>query len=286
MFEPVLLRTFLTVARTLSFTEAARSLGLSQPTVSQHVRRLEDVAGRQLVVRDTRAVALTDNGEAMAGFARTILAAHDQAASYFTGTAMRGRLRFGAADDLALTHLPRVLRNFRELYPQINLELTVTQSGQLIRRLQSGQLDLVYVKQAAGEHSGRLVRRDRLVWVGLENTRLEPDGPVPLIVYQAPSLSRAAAIGALEAAGRTWRITCNTREVNGVLAAVRAGIGIAVMGQSLIPPDLVALSARFELPELGDLDMALLANPRAEKGPIDALSSAILGQAPDGRSSS
>ncbi|MGI8868061.1 MAG: LysR family transcriptional regulator [Mycobacteriales bacterium] len=286
MFEPVLLRTFLTVARTLSFTEAARSLGLSQPTVSQHVRRLEDVAGRQLVVRDTRAVALTDNGEAMAGFARTILAAHDQAASYFTGTAMRGRLRFGAADDLALTHLPRVLRNFRELYPQINLELTVTQSGQLIRRLQSGQLDLVYVKQAAGEHSGRLVRRDRLVWVGLENTRLEPDGPVPLIVYQAPSLSRAAAIGALEAAGRTWRITCNTREVNGVLAAVRAGIGIAVMGQSLIPPDLVALSARFELPELGDLDMALLANPRAAKGPIDALSSAILGQAPDGRSSS
>lgn len=286
MFEPVLLRTFLSVSRTLSFTEAARSLGLSQPTVSQHVRRLEDAAGRQLLLRDTRAVALTDNGEAMAGFARRILAAHDEATSYFTGSAMRGRLRFGAADDLALTQLPRMLRNFRELYPRINLELTVTQSGQLHRRLQSGHLDLIYVKQALGESGGRLVRRDRMVWVGLANTKIEPDGPVPLITYQAPSLSRAAAVRALEAAGRTWRITCNTREVNGVLAAVRAGIGIAVFAQSLIPADLAQLSAQTGLPELGDLDIVLIANPQSAAAPVEALSSAILGRPAEDRAGS
>ncbi len=277
MFDPVLLRTFLAVARSLSFTEAGRALGLSQPTVSQHVRRLEDAAGRQLVTRDTRVVALTDNGEAMAGFARTILAAHDVATSYFTGSAMRGRLRFGAADDLALTQLPRILHNFRELHPQINLELTVTQSGHLMRRLASGHLDLIYVKQALGEGLGTLVRRDRLVWVGLESTRIEPTGPVPLITYQAPSLSRAAAVGALEASGRTWRITCNTREVNGVLAAVRAGIGIAVFAQSLIPPDLVQLSAQWGLPELGDIEIVLIANQRTASDAVRALSSAILG---------
>ncbi|MBO0883765.1 MAG: LysR family transcriptional regulator, partial [Mycobacterium sp.] len=169
MFDPTLLRTFVVVAQTLSFTQAARQLGLSQPTVSQHVRRLEEQAGRQLLLRDTRAVTLTDNGEAMAGFARTILAANDAATSYFTGSAMRGRLRFGAADDLALTQLPRILRDFRQLYPQINLELTVTQSGSLQRRLHSGHLDLIFVKQPPGENEGRVVRRDRMVWVGLES---------------------------------------------------------------------------------------------------------------------
>lgn len=277
MFDPTQLRTFLTVAQTLSFTQAGHQLGLSQPTVSQHIRRLEAAAGRQLLQRDTRAVSLTDNGEAMAGFARTILAAHDAASSYFTGSAMRGRLRFGAADDLALTQLPRILRDFRQLYPQINLELTVTQSGNLQRRLRSGHLDLIFIKQSPGENEGRLVRRERLVWVGLESTKLDPTQPVPLISYQAPSLSRAAAVQALEGVGRTWRITCNTREVNGILAAVRAGIGIAVFAQSLIPPDLVRLSAQWDLPELGDVDIALVANRLADPGPVEALTSAILG---------
>ena len=60
-FDPVLLRTFLTVATGLSFTRAAEQLGLSQPTVSQHVRRLEEACRRQLLRRDTRSVALTDN---------------------------------------------------------------------------------------------------------------------------------------------------------------------------------------------------------------------------------
>lgn len=276
MFDPVLLRSFVAVAETLSFTQAAQRLGLSQPTVSQHIRKLELVAGRHLVTRDTRVVALTDNGEAMLGFARTILAAQDQAANYFTGSAMRGRLRFGSADDLALTQLPGILRDFRQLYPQINLELTVSQSPALLKRLLAGQLDLVFIKQDPGSPDGQVVRRDRMVWVGHKSVQLDADAPVPLIAYQAPSLSRAYAIASLEAVGRTWRITCNVKEVNGVLAAVRAGIGISVFPQSLIPADLAQVSASFELPQLGDVDFALRDNPSAPRGPVEALSAAIM----------
>ena len=276
MFDPVLRRSFVAVAETRSFTQSAHQLSLSQPTVSQHIRKLELAAGRNLVTRDTRSVALTDNGEAMLGFARTILAAQDQAQSYFTGSAMRGRLRFGSADDLALTQLPGILRDFRQLYPQINLELTVSQSPTLLRRLAAGALDLVFIKQDPGSTEGRLVRRDRMVWLGHRSMTLDRDAPVPLIAYQAPSLSRMYAIRSLESVGRMWRITCNVKEVNGVLAAVRAGIGIAVFPQSLIPPDLAQVSANYELPELGDVDFSLLDNPSAPRGPIDALTAAIL----------
>jgi DNA-binding transcriptional LysR family regulator len=276
VFDPVLLRTFVALAETLSFTQAGARLQLSQPTVSQHVRRLEKAAGRALVARDTRAVRLTDNGEAMLGFARSILAAEDQAVTYFTGSAMRGRLRFGAADDLALTQLPQVLRDFRQLYPQINLELTVAQSGTLARRLHAGQLDLAFLKQDSGTPQGRLVRRDSLAWVAHQDLRVEEAAPVPLIAYPTPSLSRAYAIAALEQAGRTWRVTCNVREVKGVLAAARAGIGIAVFARSLIPGDLTEVTNGAALPPLGTVDFVLLDNPRAAREPVEALASAIL----------
>ena len=278
MFDPDLLATFLAVAETGSFTRAAERLGVSQPTVSQHVARLEKAAGRILVDRDTRQVRLTDNGDAMAGFARSILAAHAAADSYFSGTAMRGRLRFGAADDLAITQLPSILRDFRQAYPQINLELTVSQSTPLHRRLKAGQLDLIFIKQMAGSPEGDRVSTDDLVWMGLDKTELAPDDPVPLIAYQDPSISKQMAIDALEEAGRVWRITCNTREVNGVLAAVRAGLGVAPFPRTIIPNDLVKVTNRLGLPELGQVEFSLLANPRAAAEPVAALTRTIMGR--------
>src|SRR5690606_41111675 len=87
----------------------------------------------------------------------------------------------------------------------------------------------------------------------------------PHIGYQAPSFSRDAAIRALEEAGRTWRITCNVREVNGALAALRAGIGIAVFPRLLIPDDLVEITGTIELPRLGEVALASLSNPRSSR---------------------
>jgi DNA-binding transcriptional LysR family regulator len=122
---------------------------------------------------------------------------------------------------------------------------------------------------------GQLVRRDRLVWVAAEGTRVEPDEPVPLVVYQAPSLSRSVAAQALQDAGRPSRITCTVRGVNGVLAAVRAGIGIAAMAKTLTPTDLVEVPATSRLPKLPNLDLVLLTNPQAPTAPAAALTSAI-----------
>jgi DNA-binding transcriptional LysR family regulator len=277
-FDPAHLRSFLAVAEHLSFTLAAERLGLAQPTVSQHVAKLEKAAGRMLLVRDTHGVRLTDNGDAMAGFARAILAAHDDAARYFRGEAMRGRLRFGTADDLAITGLPKILREFRRAYPQLNLELTVSQSDDLYRRLKAGQLDLVFIKWVAGAQDGTVVRHDSFSWVGVEQTALDPADPVPLVVYPAPSLSRSLAIQALEASGRTWKVTCSTKQIAGVLAAIRAGLGVGVMPTTLVPDDLAVITHRFDLPPVGDVDFTLIRNPLANSAAADALTDAILGR--------
>ena len=152
----------------------------------------------------------------------------------------------------------------------------MTQSGVLYRRLMANHLDLVFINQQADLGRGRLVRRDRLAWVGLERTQLDPAQPLPLITYHAPSWGRSIAINALESAHRTWRITCNTREINGLLAATRAGIGICVLAKSRVPADLRILSGRFDLPALPDVEMALVDNPRAAQEPVAALSRAIV----------
>jgi DNA-binding transcriptional LysR family regulator len=279
VYDPELLRTFLAVTQSLSFTRAAESLGIRQPTVSQHIRRLEEQVGRPLFVRDTRSVALTSDGEAMAGFAREILAAQERAVGFFTGSHLQGRLRFGVTDDLALTPLPRILRDFRQLYPRIDLELTVLQNESLVRRIESGHLDVAFVKRNPSSPTslrGQLVRRDQMVWTGIDGLRLDSDQPVPLVVYQAPSLSRSVSVQALEKVGRGSRITCTVRGVNGVLAAVRAGLGIAVMARTLMPSDLVELPTSLGLPKLPHLDLVLLTTKRAPAEPAKALTSAIL----------
>lgn len=278
LFDPELLRTFLAVAQSLNFTQAAARLGLRQPTVSQQIRKLEDTVGRPLFIRDTRRVTLTADGEALAGFARTILAAHEQAAGYFTGSGLAGRLRLGVTDDIALTQVPRILRDFRQLYPRIDLELTVSQSSTLQRRIASGHLDLAFVKQPAGplDRRSRLVRRDRLVWASIAGTVVDSDRPVPLVVYQAPSASRSLAVQALEEIGRDYRITCTVRGVNGVIAAVRAGLGIAVVARSLFPGDFVELPRSADLPSLGEMDLVLLRSEHAASEPVRALTAAIL----------
>ena len=223
MYDPTLLRTFLAVAGAGSFTAAGQQLGLSQPTVSQHIRRLEESVGRPLILRDTRDVRLTDAGDALTGFARSILASHAAAERYFESGATKGRLRFGAADDLAITQLPRILRHFRSSNPQVSLELSVGQSEALVRRLAAGQLDLVFVKQpvGAGASEGALVLRDAFVWVADESVVVEADAPVPLVAYRAPSPSRRMAIAALEAEGRRWRITCTVRDLVALLVGAR-----------------------------------------------------------------
>ncbi|MFI7007740.1 LysR substrate-binding domain-containing protein [Streptomyces sp. NPDC050145] len=274
MYDPGQLRTFLAVAQTLSFTQAARRLGLRQSTVSQHVRRLEDATGRTLFTRDTHSVELTEDGEAMLGFARRILEVHEQATSFFTGTRLRGRLRFGASEDFVLTRLPEILEAFRVEHPEVDLELTVELSGTLHAQLDAGRLDLVLAKRRPQDPRGTSVWRDRLVWIGSERLRIDPERPVPLIVYPPPGISRALAMEALERHGRAWRIACTSGSLNGLVAAARAGLGVMAHSRGLVPPGLVRVPERAGLPELGEVDFVLRGTK--EEGPARALGAAIL----------
>ncbi|MFC0529947.1 LysR family transcriptional regulator [Phytohabitans kaempferiae] len=274
MFDAAHLRSFLAVAQSLSFTQAARRLDLRQSTVSQHVQRLEAAVGRRLLDRDTHGVALTADGEAMVGFATAILEVGERAMRHFAGPPLHGVVRFGVSEDLVQTDLPEILRAFSRSHPGVELDLTVALSGSLHQRLAGGDLDLVLAKRVAGDQPGQVVWRDRFVWVGAPDVQVDPARPVPLVAYPPPSISRARAIAALTAAGREWRLACVSGSLGGLRAAALAGQGVLAHTAGLVPSGLVRLGARAGLPDLGEVEFVLMGR---EDGAAGALGTAIRG---------
>lgn len=263
------LRTFLAVAETGGFSRAARALELGQPTVSQHIRKLESVVGRSLLTRDSHTVELTGDGEAMVGFARGILGSQQQALDYFAGPEPSGRVRLGVSEDLVTGWLTDIAQRFQRKYPRIDLDLTAGLSAPLHDRLARGELDMALIKQPDGEPSGRVLWRDELVWVGRPDTEIVPGDPVPLVVYPEPSITRARALSALQQGQRSWRISCNADRLNGLSMAVRAGLGVAVFARSVIPDGLVPLD--YGLPELEPIEFVLSGRDPVHGTPMSAL---------------
>jgi DNA-binding transcriptional LysR family regulator len=249
---------------------------LRQSTVSQHIRKLEDEAGRRLFVRDTHSVTMTADGEAMIEFARSILAANERAERYLADSELRGRLRFGASEDFVTSLLPEVLREFVRTHPLVEFELTVGLSGELHEKLERGELDLVCGKRRPGEDRGRVVWRDRLAWVSGDLLGFDPSMPVPLLLYSPPSITRDIVLAALERSARPWRIVCTSGSLSGLRAAALAGLGVTIFAADLIPAGLAEIAAGHGLPDLGTVEFVLLGSRKVLSGPAAQLADAIL----------
>ncbi|MCG8917168.1 LysR substrate-binding domain-containing protein [Actinokineospora sp. PR83] len=272
MIDPALLRTFLSVAEAGGFTEAARRLGMGQSTVSQHVRRLEALVGCVLFERDTHSVRLTGDGETMTGFARGIMDQQDRALRYFARPGPRGRVRFGVCEDFLLGHAADVLSRFRGAHPDVDLELSVELSAVLHRRLAEGELDLIVAKRETGHG----IRRDPLLWVGGPGLRPVSGEPLPLVVYPEPSVTRARALGTLRSHGIEWRIGCVSERLNGLRAAVQAGLGVALFAASLVPEGLHPVEG---LPDPGAVTFVLDRRSGGTGDSAQALADAVLSSA-------
>jgi DNA-binding transcriptional LysR family regulator len=282
MFDVNLLRTFLAVIDAGQFTAGGASLGLSQSTVSQQIRRLEEACGRQLFVRDTHAVTLTPDGSVMAGFAREIVGASLQAEGYFAGSASRGRVRLGVSNDLAMTRLPRILRDMLQINSLISIELTVGLTSTLYQKLDSGRLDLVLCKRQPGDDRGRVIQRERLVWLANCDFQLAAEASVPMVLYCAPSITSRLAIEALTQAGRRWFLACSSETLTGLRAGVQAGLGVMAQSPLLLQGGHLALAPKSaNLPQLGEVEFVIVGRSQKLQGAVASLAALIEEHGPE-----
>ena len=261
MLEFDLLRAFVAVAECGGFRRAAERLNLTQSTISQQIKRLEQETGRTLFRRTTRAVALSDEGEMLLGDARRLLQLEQAARDRLKAPRLSGTVRLGAVEEVADGVLPQALGRFARLHPHVRLEVLVGVSAELIEQLDAGELDVVLAKRPWGTTRGRLVWREPLVWAAAEVFDLLPETSLPLALYRDHSVSREAAIEALRGGERPWHIVYTSPSLSGVRAAALAGLAVTPLPASAIGKGLRVLGERDGLPSLPDLEFAIFEAP-------------------------
>lgn len=265
MLNPIWLKSFATVAACHSFTEAARQLDLTQSSVSEHVRRLEEEIGRRLFVRDTHSLAITPDGEAMLAHAGAILQAINRAESQFRAPRLRGRVRLGCSDDIALGPLPAVLTAFRNAHPDVELEINIGMTGQLYELLDAGAIELMVGKRRLGDKRGTALFTGRLEWLVRAGTAVDLTQPLPLILVAEPSVTRAVVLDALAQTDFRWQVVCTSSSHSGCVAAARGGLGITVRPQYLAARGLAPPLNVASLPVLPDVEFIALAAKRLSR---------------------
>jgi DNA-binding transcriptional LysR family regulator len=236
---------FLAVADVRSFTRAAESIGVAQPTLSRQLQALEKELGAPLVDRGGRdGPVLTPAGEAVLPLARRMLSDMDSARSVVAEIVglRSGRVRVGATPSLCIGVLADVLRVFHEQHPDVRLELVESGSQPLVRSLARGELDVALVIVPPAGIDPALdttpLLRERLSVASPASERAPSSrGSMgvrelarrSLVVPREGYDLREATLQAFAQAGVEPRFAVQGGEMDAVLRLVEAGTGVAVV---------------------------------------------------------
>ena len=253
-----LLRAFVAVAETGSFTAAAEVVGRSQSAVSQKVLRLEEILQRRVFERTSRSLSLTPEGEQLLVAARRMLEFNDGVMRQMRQPVRAGRLRLGISEDFIPAELPQLLARFSRLHPGVQLELMTGLSCELLSAYEEGRLDAVIAKKDGTAQRGRVIWREPLVWMAAAGFQPDPAQPARLVMLRAPCTYREVMVTTLDSARRDWVPVCTASSLMGVQAAVAGGLGVTVLGQSFVQPGMQILRAPDVWPSLPMTEITVL----------------------------
>ena len=264
LFDLDLLKTLVMVADCGSFTAASARLHSTQSTVSQKVRRLEEMAGHKLLERGTRDVTPTDAGETLLAYARRMLSLNDDMLEALSGATVGQTVRLGVPEDFVGGPTTHTLAAFNRKHPQVKLEVTSGLCRDVTSSYDRGELDLILVKQRRNSRESVACWREQLRWIdSASNPSLQLD-PIPLVAFPPRGLYRDDMTQAIEAMGRRWRMSFISSSLSGIQAAVADGLGISLLPARAVTPEHVVLTPKSGLPAIETMDIALLHRPTAD----------------------
>jgi len=261
MLDLTLLKSFVAVVDCASFTRAAERLHLTQSTVSQQIRRLEETVGRPLLERGPRAVRPSEHGERLLGHARRLVMLAEEAADLFGDAPLDEVLRLGLPEDFAAGRLTPLLSAFGREHPGLRLEVTSGLSGELQRLYDGGELDLILVKQPAGQRASVAAWPEPLLWIDSREHPAFADAPLPLAVFPPGGLYRDQMIHALEVLGWRWRISYCSTSLTSLCAAVGDGLGVSLIPRRALLAVHRVLGPDSGLPAIEGMELSLQHRP-------------------------
>ena len=255
--DTLTLKSFVSIAETGTFSNAADTVGRTQSALSLQIKKLEDGLGCQLFDRTARRVKLTDQGEIFLGYAKRIIQLQWEAYSRLKEPDVEGEIRLGTPEDFATHYLPDVLSTFRQHHPRVQLNVSCDLTLNLIDGFRRGEYDVILVKRdPKATRGGTKVWREPLVWAAVDHHKLEE--PLSLVLSPQPCIYRARALAALDKAKKPWRISYTSPSLAGTIAAVKAGLGITVLPANMLPSGIHPIRKEIKLPELADAEIALM----------------------------
>jgi len=263
-FELDQLRTLVAVLDAGSLTAAAPKVFLSQSSVSEQMRKLEDRAGQPLLVRGKAGVRATPAGQRLLAHARSILALSDEAYRDMRGVALRGELRLCITDYFRPGDVARLLRRLNEQYPQVRLHVTIMKSGAIEAAYARGEIDvgisMVIQERGAtrGRADGALLRREPLLWMAAEGEMPPLAEPLPLLALPETCALRQYVERLLSRRGVPYAVSHVASGVAGLQLAVAAGLGVACLNESALGAGMARMQAPG-LPVLPSVEFRLLA---------------------------
>lgn len=247
------LELFCRVVELGSFTRAAEASLLTQPTVSENIRQLEESLDERLLDRLGREVLPTPAGEILYRYARRILQLRDEAGealAEYRGR-LRGELLLGASTIPGTYLLPRVVAAFQAGHPQVRPTLRIAGSGQIVAKLLQGELSVALVGSAVRDQrlESRELPGDELVlilppghpWQRRTEVSAGELAGQPFILREQGSGTRQVMADALRREGLeldALEIRAEMESSEAVVQAVRAGLGIAVASSLAVAEDI------------------------------------------------
>ena len=222
------LRTLVAVLDAGSLTAAAPRVFLSQSSVSEQMRKLEERAGQPLLLRGKNGVTATPAGLRLLEHARAILALSDAAYRDLRGVPMRGELNLCITDYFRPGDVARMLRRLNEQYPQLRLYVRIMKSGEIESAYARGGIDVgvsMVVQEdgaADGIPAGEMLRREPLMWMAAQGAR-PGCNPLPLLALPETCALRQYAERILTRGGIAYAVAHVASGVAGLQLALAAG---------------------------------------------------------------
>jgi DNA-binding transcriptional LysR family regulator len=247
------IRSFLSVAETLHFGRTAELIHLSQPALSLQIRALEEEVGVRLFERNRRKTTLTAAGSAFRDDVAAALSQLQQGVrrARLAANGKLGRLRIGFISTAGREIVPGIVRQYRELNPEVEFSLRNVLTAEQVSMLETGALDVGFLRMPIGEHPALdvvTVHRERFVLVvpsfhklaKRKRVRLRELAGHDFVAYErsfAPGF-HDLIFGILRDAGIAPNVSQTAAEIPTLISLVDSGMGITIL-----PASAVKLSA-------------------------------------------
>lgn len=266
-------------------TRAAERLALSQSAVSHKIRRLEDRLGRSLLARRAGGPVFTADGFRLLGYARRILALHDEAMLSLSSRPLKGALRLGMTEDTTTSDLSRILGRFARLHPEVAVRTHVAQSLTLEAELERDDIDLAILQvfRHRVRETDLILAEDSLHWVKSPDLRLEAGRPVPFLAYDEACFYRQWATDPARSFKGDLATVLTCPSSAGIVSGVLAGLGVALLNGRFLSPEMEVIDARFGSQPPG-IASIVRTGPKSRSEAARELAAAVVAESEAGRS--